>query len=67
MPPIKNGLGKLKDIQILCVHVYSVKSTIVNIFKPGICQLKAEAYNWFLKLLLSVMSLCVHVYVCVHT
>ena len=48
------------------VHIYSVKSTIVNIFKPDACWLKAGVHNWFLKSLLSVASLCVCMCVCRH-
>ena len=47
------------------VYIYSVKSTIVNIFKPAACWLKAGVHNWFLKFLFSLTSLCVCVCVCV--
>ena len=46
------------------VHIYSVKSTIVNIFNQDVCWLKVYAHNWFLKLL-CLWRHCVHVCMCV--
>ena len=54
------------------VYIYSVKSTIVNIFKPAACWLKAGVHNWFLKLhnwctqLVCDITVCVYVCVCQH-